>query len=419
MVLGDYMEPVVNFVSMFEQSIGLKEPWKVERAEFSEGSKAVHIYVTARKTAQYPCPECGEMCGRYDNEETERVWRHGDVVFFPCYIHCRRPRIKCEKHGIKVVEAPWGRPFSRYTLLFESYAMLLVQNMTIEAARKLLRISHTSLTNIMCYWVNKAVEEDDLSQVRQLCIDETSFKRGHSYVTIVSDAEKRRVIDVEPDRTIESVEQFSKKLEAKGGDCQNIRTVSCDMSKAYLSAKELCFPKAQAVIDHFHVKQIMLKGMDEVRREEQGKWNRNRKAGRKLLMIPEGKMTEQQQAAKISLCKQYPKTGRAFQMVQSLDEVYQCQTLTEAEEKFKRLTSWLNRSRLEPMKKVSKTLNEHKDNILNYFSDRITNAIAEGLNSMIQAAKRKARGFKTFKGYSCMIYLVVGKLKLSCPQLFC
>lgn len=216
-----------------------------------------------------------------------------------------------------------------------------------------------------------------------------------------------------------SVERFSYKLEEKGGKCEEIRTVSCDMSKAYMSARELCFPNAETVIDHFHVKQLILKGMDEVRREEQGKTKRSRKSGRKLLMIPEGRMTEKQQAATEILCKQYPKTGRAFRMVQCLDDVYRCQTRVEAEEKFDKLLGWLRRSRLEPMKKVWQTFKKYKNQILNYFSDRITNAIAEGINSLIQAAKRKARGYRTFRGYACMIYLVVGKLKLACPQLFC
>jgi len=412
------VESVVNFVKMFEQSIGLSEPWSVERAEFSEDSKEVHVYIKARKTAQYACPECGEICSRYDDEEKERIWRHGDVVFFPCYIHCRRPRIKCEKHGTRVVEAPWARAYSRYTMLFESYAMFLVKNMPVEAARKLLRISHTSLTNIMWYWVDKAVSEDDLSEAKHLSIDETSFKRGHSYVTVISDMTARRVIGVEPDRSMESVELFSYKLESKGGKCENIQTVSCDMSKAYMAAKELCFPNAETVIDRFHVKQLILKGMDEVRREEQGKTSKSRKSGRKLLMIPEGRMTEKQQEVAEILCKQYPKTGRAFRMVQCLDDVYRCQTRAEADDKFNKLLGWLSRSRLEPMKKVGRTFKTYKNQILNYFTDRITNAIAEAINSLIQAAKRKARGYVTFRGYACMIYLVVGKLKLACPMLF-
>ena len=98
-----------KFEEMFAQSIGLKEPWGIEKAEFSEQDRAVHIYVTARKTAKYACPKCGEMGSRHDNEE-ERVWQHGDVVFYPCYVHCRRPRVRCEKCGkIHVVTAPWAR----------------------------------------------------------------------------------------------------------------------------------------------------------------------------------------------------------------------------------------------------------------------------------------------------------------------
>ena len=84
-----------NYEEMFAQSIGLQEPWRVERVEYDEEKREVHIYVKARKTSKYPCPECGKMCARYDDEEEERIWRHGDVCFFPCYVHCRRPRIKC------------------------------------------------------------------------------------------------------------------------------------------------------------------------------------------------------------------------------------------------------------------------------------------------------------------------------------
>ena len=413
------MNEFTNLDNMFAESIGLTEPWKVEKAEFREEIKEVHIFVVARKTAEYPCPECGKICKRYDDEDTERIWRHGDVVFFPCYVHCRRPRIKCKEHGIRVVTAPWARKNSRYTLLFESYAMLLMKSMPIENARKLMRISHTSMTSILRYWVLKAVNEDDLSGVRAICVDETSFRKGQSYVTIVTDAGARRVVDVEEGRCSDAIVKFSCKLEKKGGDCNKIEQFVSDMSKAYISGKEFCFPKATLTIDKFHVKQIMLKAMDMVRQEEQGKkQSRSRSAGRKLLMIPETRQTEQQQEKVASLSKQYPKTGRAFRMVQSLDDMYRCNNISEAETVFKKLISWLRRSRLEPMKAVANTLKRHKESILSYFYSRVTNAIAEGINSLIQSAKRRARGFGTYEGYECMIYLVVGKLSLSCPTLF-
>lgn len=413
------MEPVFNFVDMFEKSIGLKDPWKVTRAEFDSRERAVHVYVEPSKIAQYQCPECGKMCKRYDDEEDERIWRHADVVMYPCYIHCRRPRTNCREHGIRVVDAPWARKGARQTLLFEGYAMMLAETMTLNEARKVLRISRTALMHIVNYWVEKAVAETDLSEIEQISIDETSFKRGHSYVTVVGDPVRRRVIGVEEGRDMDAVERFSFDFINRKGDCNKITHVSMDMSATYKKGCELCFPKAKPVLDHFHVKKLVLDGMDEVRREEQGrKQARNKRAGRKLLMIPQKRMTDEQNIVTQALCKEYPKTGRAFQMVQQFDDLYRCSTIIEAESVLKKITSWMMHSRLEPMKRVAKSLRKNKTEILEYFKNRLTNAFAEGMNSLIQAAKRKARGFRTFRGYKTMIFLAVGRLHLSYPYPF-
>jgi transposase len=413
------MSEFKNFEEMFAQSIGLTEPWGIEKAEFDERDRAVHIYVRARKTAKYPCPSCSDLLPRYDNEE-ERVWQHGDVVFFPCFIHCRRPRVKCERCGqTHVVTAPWARERSRYTLMFEAYAMLLAVKLPLEQARKFLRISHTSLVHIVTYWVTKRVSEDNLSDTYAISVDETSFKRGQSYVTIVIDAAKRRVIDVEEGRTSQQIREFSTKLEDKGGDCTKVTQAASDMAGAYLTGIQECFPNAQRVIDRFHVSKLLRDAMDEVRRQEQGrKASRDRRAGRKLLMIPKERMNEQQQEKVLELSKRYPKTGRAFRMVQSLDEVYGCNSIAEAEKVFEKLYSWLRRSRLEPMKRAALTLRTHKAEILAYYHHRLTNAVAEGINSVIQAGKRKARGFGTFKGFSTMIYLSSSKLDFAPIKLF-
>ena len=129
-------------------------------------------------------------------------------------------------------------------------------------------------------------------------------------------------------------------------------------------------------------------------------------------------MTDQQATAMEPLCHEYPKTGRAFRMVQAFDDLYRCQTSTEAEIVLKKLTSWMMHSRLPSMKKVAKSLRKNKTEILEYFEHRISNAFAEGMNSLIQGAKRKARGFRTFVGFRTMIYLAVGKLQLSYPNAF-
>jgi len=301
--------------------------------------------------------------------------------------------------------------------MFEGYAMLILPDMPILKASQILRCNEKSLTRMMRYWVKEAVDRDDLSGVTALSIDETSFKRGQSYVTVIVDAMQRRVIDVEVGRNDQTVIRFSYKLEEKGGSCEKISFVTSDMSRAYINGVEECFPNAKLTIDKFHVKKLMLEAMDEVRKAEQREHkSKELHNSKKLLMIPQTKQSEEQQLRVAELSKQYPKTGRAFRMVAGLDTIYASADIDTARERFEALFRWLRKSRLEPMKKVALTLRQHAEEILNIFKSRLTNAICEGINSMIQAAKRKARGYNTIEGFTCMIYLIAAKLQLASPH---
>lgn len=405
---------ISGLTKLFEQSIGVKEPWYIRSIETKDAE--VHVYVDIREGNLLPCPECGRMCVRAGYEKEERVWRHGDCLFYPCYVHCRRPRVRCGEHKTKVVEAPWARKSSRFTLMFEGYAMLLLADMPILKASKLLRCNEKSLTRILRYWVQEAVEKDNLQDVRSIAADETSFKRGQSYVTVIIDAAKRRVIDVEDGRAAQQIIDFSYKLEEKGGSCERISFVSSDLSSAYRTGFQFCFPNAKHTVDKFHVKKLLLDALDEVRKSEQQEQKVKRKFSKKLLMIPETRQTKEQRDKVAQLSREYPKTGRAFRMVQALDTVYASSNEETAKERLEGLYRWMRRSRLEPMKRVAKTLRSYFEEILNFFRSRLTNAICEGINSMIQAAKRKARGYHTFEGFSSMIYLIAAKLSLAFPN---
>lgn len=411
---------IENMEKMIAGSLGLEEPWYVEKAEFHEEEPAIHICVGVQKTAQFVCPKCGGTTVRYGYEDKERVWRHGDCMFYPTYIHCRRPRIQCPHCGVIQLNAPFERSGSRFTLMFEGYAMLLLESMPVARAARVLRCDEKSLTNIMKYWVKKADSARDLSETTSIAIDETSNKKGHDYVTLVIDAATRAVIDVEEGKDKSTVEKFKKKLEKQGGKAESIETVTGDMSKAFLSGVEGTFPNANYIIDKFHVKQILIKALDEVRIAEQRESEDKRSLflGRRLFMIPEHRMTDDQKTKFTVLSSKYRKTGKAYQIIASFDDFYASNSLSEAEAKFNALYSWMRRCRLEPMKKAALSLREHKDKILTFFKHHLTNAICEGINSIVQAAKRRARGFHTFEGFACAIYLAAGKLKLAVPSPF-
>jgi transposase len=389
-------------------------------AKFEETELALHMHIGIRKTAAIACPKCGAETKRNGYEPKERVWRHGDVMFYPCLVHCRRPKVLCSHCGSMQVNAPFERKNSRFTLLFEGYAMLVLADMPIAKTAALLRCDEKSLVKMMRYWVNKAVDGMDLCDVAMLAIDETSFKRGHKYVTLIIDAAKRRVLDVEEGRDVQTIKNFAEKLSAKGGSTEKITAVTSDMSKSFLPAIANNFPNAANIIDKFHVKKVLIDALDEVRKSEQKTLTDKKELfrGRRLFMIPQRKANEEQTAKIAEMSKRYPLTGRAYRIVAGLDDFYASQTMEQAERGFDSLYSWMRRCRLKPMKDAAETLKRHKDNILSYFKNRITNAICEGINSMIQAAKRKARGFHTFEGYSAMIYLVAGKLQLAVPKPF-
>jgi len=409
-----------NILQMVSNSLGLESPWSIQSVKFNEEELELHIEVGVDKDAAIACPVCGGSTKRYGYEPTERIWRHGDCFFFPSYVHCRRPRIQCDKCGVKQVNAPFERKNSRFTQQFESYAMLILADMPMAKASKLLRCNEKSLVSMLRYWVGKAESGMDLSGVAKLAIDETSFKRGHNYVTLIIDAAKRSVIDVQKGREAGTVTQFAAKLAARGGSSDNIKAVTSDMAPPYLSAVSANFPNAEHTIDKFHVKKEVLSALDDVRKEEQSATKRKKElfVARRLFMIPTAKLSDVQAADIAALSKRYPLTGRAYRIVSGLDDFYASRTVEEADTLFHSLYSWMRRCRLNPMKKVAETLMRHKDNILSYFNNRLTNAICEGINSMVQAMKRKARGYHTFESYAAIIYLVAGKLTLDTPKLF-
>lgn len=406
---------IENFDKLLSGSLQLEEPWYIKGAEFREEEGAIHIYAGLREGTRLACPNCGKSTSRYGYEPQERVWRHADCLFYPCYVHCLMPRVLCKHCGVKQIHAPFERKNSRFTLMFEGYTMMLLADVPRRKASRLLRCDEKALASILTYWVGKAVDAQDLSEVKQIAIDETSFQKGHEYVTVSIDAEKRRFFDVQQGRKKCAVTAMKETLERRGGSAERIESVTSDMSASYPPAVKENFPGAAQIVDKFHVKQVFIKALDQIRKEEQ------REAGdkktifsyRKLFWVPAQKMTEKQQNRVKSLSKRYPKTGRAFRIVQTLDDFYAAETFTQASESFGKLYSWMRRSRLEPMKEAALTLKNHRTEILNYFHHRRTNAFCEGINSMIQAAKRKARGFHTFQGFASMIYLVAGKLELA------
>ena len=396
-------------IDIFQLALGLTPPWIVTKSELNLEKNQLDIYIDFQKGGTFVCPVCGKTgCKAYDTEE--KTWRHLDFFQYKAYLHARVPRINCPDCGVKTVNVPWARPGSGFTLLFEAYIMTLAKEMPVKAIARMVNEHDTRLWRILSYYVSRARQKEDYSNVTKIGVDETSFKRGHDYVTIFADLEHSKILFVAPGKDYETLEKFRNELVLHNGNPEKIKEICIDMSPAFIKGARLFFPKANLTFDKFHVMKIINEAVDRVRRAEQKE--RPELKGTKYLWLKNIKnLTKNQKEKLLSLKNRNIKTAKAYNIKLSFQELWQLSRV-EAEQFLKKWYFWATHSRLEPIIEAAKIIKNHWDGVLNWFSSNLNNGILEGLNSVIQAAKRKARGYRSLKNFATMIYLVGGKLNL-------
>ncbi len=395
--------------------VGIQSPWKLieQRLETDKNPHELHLEVKAERGAKHPCPECGNDCSAHDF--SEKTWRHLNFFQHHCYIHASVPRVKCPEHGVKQIEVPWARKGSAFTLLFEQAAMTLVREMPVNAAARIMAIDDKRLWRIVHHYVAKAVARFDLSGVQAIGLDETASKRGHNYVTVFIDMDKREepVLFVTPGKGKETVSEFAQFLSAHNGDAERILEVVCDMSPAFLSgiAKEL--PNAEVTVDWFHIVQLFTRALDTVRKEENRERTLPKHTRWAVLKSAIGeKMTANQLDALSQLKSLDTETTIAWQIKEKLRWIRGAKTPRAARW---RITHFIRhahemigdaRQYLEPITKALETLERQADRVIRRWTSTYTNARLEGLNSLFQAARARARGYRNNQTFMTMIYMI-------------
>ena len=191
-----------------------------------------------------------------------------------------------------------------------------------------------------------------------------------------------------------------------------VRLAACDMSLGFRKGIREHLPHARRIVDKFHVVKHANEAVDKVRKTE-GRSNPLLKRTKYLWLRNEASLTEPQLETKRNLTRQRLKTGRACRMREVLQDIYaDSPTPSEAWVRLHRLCSWMMHLRLEPMKDFARMIRRHFAEIVAYFEHPYTNAVLEGVNSVIQNVKRRARGFRNMDYFATMIYLTCGKLDL-------
>jgi transposase len=394
---------------LFQAALGLSDPWQVTSVEFDAASKRLDLRVDFAKGARFPCPEC-ERAGCAVKDTEEKTWRHLDFFQHQAYLTARVSRVECPEHKVRLVALPWARPRTGFTLLFEALVMAMVREMPVATLAALVGETDMRIWRIVHHYVDRAVDAQNLEGVERVGIDETSSRRGHDYVSVFADLDQRRGVFVVEGRDYETVQAFSLFLETHGGEPEQVKEVSQDMSEAFLKGTLTYLPKAEITFDRYHIKSHLSKAVDEVRREE-SKHHRELLANTRYMWLKRPtNLTEKQRDLLDELLTQPLQTVRAYTLAQQFDSFYEFDDPDTAEEYLRRWIVEVDSSGLEPLQKFARMLEDHWLGVIRWHYSRVSNGLLEGLNSLIQAAKRRARGYRSNRNFIAMIYLIVGKL---------
>jgi transposase len=408
----------MNTEELFRIALGLAKPWTVTEIAFSEEKHQLDLHLDFPAGSRFACPECKKGdCPVHDTEE--RTWRHLNFFQHQTYLHARQPRVKCPEHGVKTVEVPWARPQVGFTLLMEAFILALVEwGMTPAQVARMIEVRDKRIWRVLEHYVDKARAEADYSQVKAIGVDETSRRRGHHYISVFMDLEGKRVMYATEGKDAETVQAFKEDLQAHGGKVEQIEEACLDMSPAFIKGLTDQFPKAHQTFDPFHLMKLVNEAVDEVRRQEQK--DRPELTGTRYVWLKNTwNHTRKQQESFEALRSGQLKTVRAHHMKCVFQDIMGEPDRAIAEDQLLRWRRWAARSRLGPMVEVAGTFKKHWAGVVRWFTSRISNGLVEGINSLIQTAKRKARGFRSTKYLITMVYLIAGKLKFNMPTLGC
>jgi transposase len=399
--------------TLFAEALAIRVPWKIESLSFDSSAKRLDIKVDFEKGSsfEYEDPETKEVSQYKAYDKIDKTWRHLNFFEHECYIHAKVPRIKPKGGGIKMILPPWSGVVYGFTLLFEALILKMCVNMPVHNVGKILKVTDDRLWHLLDCYVKKMLFLADHSDVTAIGVDETSLKKGHNYISLFVDLNQRKTIFITEGKDHSTVTRFVEMLEGSGGEACNIKDVSCDMSPAFIKGVREQLPEAEITFDKFHVLKTINEAVDKVRREEV-KSNPILKGARYCLLKNEANLTANQQVKLTDLSKLNLKSIRALHIRENFQEIYKAGTKEEFELYLKKWYFWATHSKIKPIMDAAKTIKNHWDGILRWKESQLNNGILEGLNSIIQAAKRKARGYK-LEHFKVIAYLLTGKLDFS------
>lgn len=406
--------------SVWGRLLGVQEA-VVEGVGLDEGAGEMVVSVRVRSKQRRRCGRCGRRSAKYDAGDGRRRWRALDVGTVRAFVEANAPRVTCREHGVVVAAVPWARHESRFTREFEEQAAWLATETSQSTVAELLRVTWRSVGRIIRRVMAEGLErEDALDGLVRIGIDEVSHRKGHKYLTIVYDHDRKRVVWASAGRDAETVAAF---FDALGPErCARLRQVSADgASWIRTIVRERC-PQAKLTLDPFHVVSWATDALDEVRREV---WNEARRSGKTALAEglkgarfalwknPEN-LTKNQKSTLASISKTNHRLFRAYLLKEQLRQVFKAGTKEKGMEILKRWLSWARRCRIPAFVSLARNIRKHQSDIAVTLDLGLTNAALEAANTKVRLLIRRAFGFHSPEATIALVLLTLGGL---CPPL--
>lgn len=406
--------------------LGIGKPWKISRFEaglyqvagdFRDLPLRGEIRITLDPgRGPFECPSCGTLCKVHEYES--RCYSHPRMMQMATALVARVPKLRCERcGGYPQMPVPWARPNVSYSRMMEREVFTLLQCMPVSEAAELCGLRDGVIWDMVRYRVRQALERMDLSGVTTIYVDETSSKKGHNYITVICDQD-RRVVFVCEGKGSDTMDRFNVWLQDHGGDPERIAYVSCDLGDAYPAGVRRNFPNATIVYDHFHAVQLIDEAMDVVARRAVAQAGLKAGIRKKLRMNPD-RFTERERKLLESTVHDFEELASDYRLRNVFSFLYKYHDKDTAS---RVLDLWYQDVQLNgspEMRVAANSIYVRREGILSWFDNPISNGFAEGMNSLIQTTKRVARGYRNLDNFAYMIYLRNGHLDISfdrCPD---
>jgi transposase len=377
----------------------------------------LEVEILPRKNGQPECSSCGKKSSIYDHQPTPR--RFDFVPFWGIavvFIYTMR-RVNCPTCGVKVERVPWATGKSPITNTYGWFLSQWAKMLCWSDVARMFKTSWSTVFNAVEMAVEWGREHMELDNVTAIGVDEISWHRRHLYLTVVYQINEgmRRLLWVGEHRKAKTLLKFFRWFGKE--NTGRLQYVASDMWKPYLKVVAHKAKQAIHILDRFHIVSMMNKAVDEVRANEAKKLQTEDrepvlKKSRWLLLKRPSKLTVWQNAKLADLLRYNLKSIRAYLLKEDFQQFWNYTSATWAE---KFLNEWVRKtmlSKIEPMKKVARTIRRHKPLILNWFKamGEISQAAVEGMNNKSKLTIRKAYGFRSFRTAKIALYHTLGKL---------